>query len=346
MSFVISSLRSALESRNGSETSAQNVAATPSTVSVPPKGGNTMNSELLFRSHIDALRPTQPPITQHTAPAGPEATIKLRELTLPFGSFASAVKSVPNGSGAPSGALSGTPLKQGDLGNLPGQADGLKPSGDRFGDIFGKGLKLPGGLVPGGDPENNPRADWGDGDGTGKTPIKPGPKGGGGDPGPDRLGFGGFTAHDIDLIIPNYRDPDLNPRADCGGSGCGTTSGGTDCGASGCGTTSGGTDCGASGCGTTSGGTDCGASGCGTTSGGTDCGASGCGTTSGGTDCGASGCGTTSGGTDCGSTSCGSTDACGSTSGSRDYFDQISRVSMLRDQLAMQLQLTSSKMIR
>jgi hypothetical protein len=254
---------------------------------------------------------------------GPEATIKLRELTLPFGSFASAAKSVlQNGSGAPSGAPSGlpsgTPLKLGDLGNLgnlPGQsADRLKLSGDRFGDVFGKGLNLPG----------------------------------------DRLGFGGLIARDIDLFFPNYHDPDLNPHADCGETGCGTTSGGTDCGATGCGTTSGGTDCGATGCGTTSGGTDCGATGCGTTSGGTDCGATGCGTTSGGTDCGATGCGTTSGGTDCGSTSCGGTDACGSTSGSRDFFDQrdfidqSSRTALLRDQLAMQLQLdsASSKMIR
>jgi len=293
MSFVISSFRSAVQAGNGSEASAQNVAATPATVAVSPKGETTTNSALSFKNHMDALRPTQPPITPHTAPVGPDATIKLRELTLPFGSFASAVKN-------------------------------------------------------GGDPENNPRADWGDGDGTGKTPVKPGPKGGGGDPGPDRLGFGGFIAHDIDLVVPHYRDPDLNPRADCGDSGCGTTSGGTDCGATGCGTTSGGTDCGATGCGTTSGGTDCGATGCGTTSGGTDCGATGCGTTSGGTDCGSTGCGTTSGGTDCGSTSCGSTDACGSTSGSRDYFDQISRVALLRDQLTVQLQFTnvSSKMIR
>jgi len=349
MSFVISSLRSALEASNGSQVSAQSVATTPAAVVVPSKGGITTDSALLFKSHIDALLPTQSPITQRTAPAGPASTIKLRELTLPFGSFASAVKSVQNGSGAPSVLPSGTPLKLGDLGNLPGQsADGLKLVGDRFGDAFGKGLNLPGGPVFGGDPENNPRADWGDGDGTGKTPVKPGPKGGGGDPGPDRLGFGGFIAHDIDLVVPHYRDPDLNPRADCGDSGCGTTSGGTDCGATGCGTTSGGTDCGATGCGTTSGGTDCGATGCGTTSGGTDCGATGCGTTSGGTDCGSTGCGTTSGGTDCGSTSCGSTDACGSTSGSRDYFDQISRVALLRDQLTVQLQFTnvSSKMIR
>jgi len=269
MSFVTSSLRPALEASNGSQAVAQSVAATPAA-----------DSALLFKNHLDALLPAQPPITQNTAPAGPEATIKLRELTLPFGSFASAANSVlQNSSGAPSDAPSGLPsgtqLKLGDLSNLPGQ------SADRF------------------------------------------------------------TAHDLDLIFPNYRDPDLNPRADCGETGCGTTSGGTDCGASGCGTTSGGTDCGASGCGTTSGGTDCGASGCGTTSGGTDCGASGCGTTSGGTDCGASGCGTTSGGTDCGAS------GCGTTSGSRDFFDQSSRIDMLRNQLATQLQLASAgSMIR
>jgi hypothetical protein len=292
MSFVISSHRSAIEARNGSESSAQNVAATPATGAASSKGGITTNSALSFKSHIDALLPT--PVPQHTAPAGPEATIKLRELTLPFGSFASSVKSGPhNGSGAQLG--------------LPS-------------DTSHKGLNLPGNVGIGGNPDNNPRADWGDGDGTGKTPVKPGPKGGGGDPGPDRPGFSGFIAHDIDLVVPHYRDPDLNPRADCGETGCGTTSGGT----------------------------DCGATGCGTTSGGTDCGATGCGTTSGGTDCGSTGCGTTSGGTDCGSTSCGSTDACGSTSGSRDYFDQISRVALLRDQLTMQIQFTnvSSKMIR
>jgi hypothetical protein len=184
---------------------------------------------------------------------------------MPFGSFASAAKSVlQNGSGAPSGAPSGlpsgTPLKLGDLGNLGGQSA-------------------------------------------------------------DRLGFGGFTAHDIDLIFQNNRDPDLNPRADSGETECGVTSGPPDCGV-----TSGPTDCGATE------NPDPGPHDCGVTD-------------SGPTDCGAT---ENPGPPDCGNTGCGQTDACGSTSGSRDFIDQISRIDLLRDQLAMHLQLdsASSMMIR
>ncbi len=90
--------------------------------------------------------------------------------------------------------------------------------------------------------------------------------------------WNGFTAFDVNVARAGLERMD---DADCGSTGCGTTSGGTDCGSTGCGTTSGGTDCGSTGCGTTSGGTDCGSTGCGTTSGGTDCGSTGCGTTSG-----------------------------------------------------------------
>ena len=118
-----------------------------------------------------------------------------------------------------------------------------------------------------------------------------------------------FRIKDLIVTVVPEGDLELEKRvtvllgqgAECGATGCGTTST-PDCGPTGCGTTST-PDCGPTGCGTTST-PDCGPTGCGTTST-PDCGPTGCGTTS-TPDCGPTGCGTTST-PDCGPTGCGTT---------------------------------------
>jgi hypothetical protein len=201
------------------------------------------------------------------------------------------------------------------------------------------GVKLPGGaggVIPGGDPDNDPRAGGdGDGDGTGRQPGKFGPNGPrGGDTG---WGFGGFHAFDIDDIMPYYRDPDLDPRAqdgNCGSTGCGTTNT-PGCGATDCGTTN------TPGCGTTS----CGnTNSCGQTD---SCGTTSCGNTN---SCGTTSCGNTNscGQTDsCGTTSCGGTNSCGptgcGTTNSPDPYEWYSRSELLRQQLATELVVFKAK---
>ena len=241
MKTMLSPLRDALASPSTEATPVASVAA----IAVNVEG--TMNAgvlDALPRSELDALRQSPQGASTPAAPRQNEldTSFKLRDLTLPYSAFATAAKTLPS-------AVVVVP-------------DGRQVGGDRFDGIGvdrdfpgigAKGIKLPGGVVPGGDPDNNPRADYGDGDGTGRQPGIYGPKGphgdpvgGGGDP------DGGFHAFDIDDLLRYYRDPDLNPRAQdggCGSTGCGTTDT-PGCGASGCGTTST-PGCGASGCGTT-----------------------------------------------------------------------------------------------
>lgn len=231
---------------------------------------------------------------------------RVRELTLHYEAFASAARH----EGAAGGALPKGPDIQPRTDLDDGDGSGKQP---RAGSV-----RLPRGLVVGGEPQldlkerlaepADPGDADGDGDGTGKRRSIAGPKPGAAGAGADTSGADRFRAYDID-IMSQYRDPEVNPRAD----GCGTSAGGTECGGSGCGVTA--------------------EKGCGATAG---CGASGCGTSGGG--CGTSGaCGTSAGG------GCGSSGGCGTSARAFGPLDAIPRAELLRQQLEAQLAASNIK---
>jgi hypothetical protein len=354
------------------------VAAASIAVVTAERDMNSNLLEALPHSKLDALRQTTGNAAPAAATNESAMNFKLRDLTLPYVAFDSAApKSLPsmgiaaaaekvthlgNGPGvAPEEFKLGSDRMGRDimLGRagfkVPGGGNGpdgpIDPRADLGeGDSLGKmpGVKgaripwnvvLPGGVVPGGDPDNDPRAGGdGDGDGTGRQPRKigPGPRG-------DDLGLWGFDsfhAFDLDDLMPRYRDPDLDPRAQdgsCGSTGCGTTNT-PDCGHSSCGDTN---SCGTTSCGNTG---SCGATdSCGSTS----CGNTGsCGSTN---SCGSTSCGNTGscGATDsCGATSCGDTHACGTTnSPGFDPYTLYTRTELLRQQLISQLVIANVKQL-
>src|SRR5262249_23196506 len=158
-----------------------------SVAAVPVHVEGTMNAgvlDALPRSELDVLRQSPQGASTPAAPRPNEldTSFKLRDLTLPYSAFAT-TKTLPSAeAGAPDTRRVGGDRID-DIGvdrNFPGigtkglklpgdldsnpRADGDDDSGKQ---VLGSGFKLPGGVilpggvVPGGDPDNNPRADYG-----------------------------------------------------------------------------------------------------------------------------------------------------------------------------------------